>query len=438
MTSPQSNGTAPKPISTPPVLDLVAEACLDPALEISATQADPVPTAAATHILLTGATGFLGAYLLHALLQQRSATIYCLVRAADAPSGLARIQAKLAANALWEERFRSRIVPVIGDLAQPNLGLTQAHFDELATQIEVIYHNGALVNFILPYRALRAANVAGTQEVIRLAVQGQRKAIHYVSTVFVFGPRAATPVRTVSETEPLSAEDELVIGYFQSKWVAEQLLAQARARGVPITIYRPGVIVGESRHGRWDNHDDFLCRLIKGCIQLGCWPAVNADLPVAPVDLVAQAIVHLAQQPASASQIYHLVTTASLGMAQLGGWLQDFGYPLTALPLPLWQQTLRQAARTPQDNALALLLPLLVKRLSAASPLTLPELFLAERAPRFVNAQTRAALATSGLDFTAITAAQVTRYLHDFVAQGFLASPHPTAPEMIDYKENAL
>lgn len=415
---------APNVVSGPPRLDLTTEAILDPTLLAGGQPYDPA--APVRQIFLTGATGFLGAYLLHSLLQATTATIHCLVRAADAPAALERLATKLAANQLWEEHFRARLIPVVGDLALPDFGLSAAQFAHLATTIDVIYHNGAVVNFILPYHALRAANVDGTKGVIRLASQGRNKAIHYVSTVFVFGPRRGeTTVRAIDEREPLSADDELVIGYFQSKWVAEQLLAQARAHGLPVTIYRPGVIMGDSHSGRWDNHDDFLCRLIKGCIQLGRWPAVDAEIPVAPVDLVAQAIVQLAQQASSGPAVYHLITAQGLALTALGEWVQTFGYPLTALPLPVWQQELRTAARSTQDNALALLLPLLVKRLSAASPLTLPELFLAARAPRFINEQTRAALGATGLALQTVTAANVTRYLADFVRQQFLPQPQP-------------
>lgn len=415
--------TAANVASGPPRLDLTTEAILDPTVLAGGQPYDPARPV--RQIFLSGATGFLGAYLLHRLLQATTATIYCLVRAADAPAALARLQTKLAANQLWEEQFRERIIPIVGDLALPDFGLSAAQFADLATTVDAIYHNGAVVNFILPYHALRAANVEGTKSVMRLASQARYKALHYVSTVFVFGPRRGeATVRTIDETEPLSADDELVIGYFQSKWVAEQLLAQAREQGLPVTIYRPGVIMGDSRSGRWDNHDDFLCRLIKGCIQFGCWPAVEAAIPVAPVDLVAQAIVQLAPQQA-APPVYHLITAQGLALAALGQWVQEFGYPLTELPLRVWQQELRTAARSTQDNALALLLPLLVKRLSAASPLTLPELFLAEHAPRFVNGQTRTALGATGLALQAITAAQVTRYLADFVQQQFLPNPHP-------------
>jgi len=417
--------------SGPPRLDLATEAILDPTVLAGGQPYDPA--APVRQIFLTGATGFLGAYLLHGLLQATAATIHCLVRANDAAAAMVRLQTKLAANQLWEERFRERIIPVVGDLALPALGLSTAQFAELAATIEVIYHNGAVVNFIVPYHALRAANVEGTKSVMRLASQGRHKALHYVSTVFVFGPRRGeATVRTIAEAEPLSTDDELVIGYFQSKWVAEQLLNQAREQGLPVTIYRPGVIMGDSHSGRWDNHDDFLCRLIKGCIQLGRWPAVEAEIPVAPVDLVAQAIIQLAQQASATQPVYHLITAQGLGLAALGEWVQECGYPLAALPLRVWQQELRAVARSTQDNALALLLPLLVKRLSATSPLTLPELFLAERAPRFVNEQTRADLGPTGLALQAITATQVTRYLADFVKQQFLPAPQQLAAGAVE------
>ncbi|MBO0820354.1 MAG: amino acid adenylation domain-containing protein, partial [Nocardiopsaceae bacterium] len=119
-------------------------------------------------ILLTGSTGFLGAHLLHELLTSTAARIWCLVRAPDTAQALRRI-AESAARYDLPSPPADRVVPLPGDLAAPGLGLSPGQFRELAEGIDVIYHAGAVVNFTYPYEELRAANVAGTREVIRLA-----------------------------------------------------------------------------------------------------------------------------------------------------------------------------------------------------------------------------------------------------------------------------
>jgi len=91
---------------------------------------------------LTGATGFLGAFLLSELLVSTRANVYCLVRAAGTDAGYRKIEDRLKSLGLWAPAFGGRIIPLVGDLASPLLGLTHRRFDELARTIDVIYHNG--------------------------------------------------------------------------------------------------------------------------------------------------------------------------------------------------------------------------------------------------------------------------------------------------------
>src|SRR5262249_17249187 len=136
-------------------------------------------------ILLTGATGFLGAFLLDELLRETDAQIVCLVRANDADQGRERIAHNLQQYGLDHPDFEQRVVAVPGNLEQPLLGLSSVEFDRLAEEIDVIYHNGAVVNLIYPYSQLRAANVGGTREILRLATKVRPKPMHYVSTFMV-------------------------------------------------------------------------------------------------------------------------------------------------------------------------------------------------------------------------------------------------------------
>ncbi|MFM6306724.1 MAG: SDR family oxidoreductase, partial [Dolichospermum sp.] len=132
------------------------------------------------------ATGFLGAYLLSELLHKTTADIYCLTRCINREDGKNRLQKDLEFYLLWEETFSDRIIPVVGDLSQPLLGLSEEDFKKLAKTIDIIYHNGAYVNSARPYSSLKPANVLGTQEVIRLASILQTKPIHFTSTLGFF------------------------------------------------------------------------------------------------------------------------------------------------------------------------------------------------------------------------------------------------------------
>ncbi len=168
----------------PSVLDLGAEAVLDPTIHPGA--ASNVAIGEPKNIFITGGTGFLGAFIIRELLQETNADIYCLVRAANAEEGKSKLKKNLEQYAIWQEEFTSRIIPIVGDLSQPLLGIGSEQFQILAANIDTIYHSAALLNYVFPYSALKAANVLGTQEVLRLACQIKVKPVHYVSSVAVF------------------------------------------------------------------------------------------------------------------------------------------------------------------------------------------------------------------------------------------------------------
>ena len=190
------------------------------------------------HIFLTGATGFLGVHLLHELLEKTSANIHCLVRAENVSEARNKLKNKLSFYQLWNEQDSQRIIPIIGNLEKNLLGLSEKEFQDLASQIDMIYHSGASVNLIYPYSVLKPANVLGTQEILRLASQIKIKPVHFVSTTSVFCPENYPENEVLLESDPLDYYQGLVGGYPQSKWVAEKLVMQARERGLPVTIYR--------------------------------------------------------------------------------------------------------------------------------------------------------------------------------------------------------
>jgi acyl carrier protein len=197
---------------TTEIFDPDVEAILE--YNIQPTESLPITN---NSIFLTGSTGFLGGFLLYDLLTQTTANIHCLVRSTDKNI----LVNKLKDCMLWNESFKSRIVLVYGDLSKPLLGLGITNFEQLASTIDVIYHNGAWVNHIYPYSILKATNVLGTQEILRLASQHHIKPVHFVSTI-----------GTINLNDTGS-------GYIRSKVVAEKMIKNARKRGLPVCIYRP-------------------------------------------------------------------------------------------------------------------------------------------------------------------------------------------------------
>lgn len=342
-----------------PAKDLAAEAVLDATIQPDGAGGPPTEPA---RLLLTGSTGFLGSFLLRELLQQTEAEIYCLIRADDEDECQRKLQRSLVNHQLWDDQlkrqWRSRIIPIRGDLSQPLLGLSPAQFQLLATEIDVIYHCGALVNHAYPYAGLKAANVLGTQEILRLASQIRLKPVHFVSTLSVFSTPdyAGLPFLEDDDLEHCAG---LVGGYAQSKWVAEKLMMEARGRGLPICIYRPGRITGHSQTGVW-NSEDLAYQLITNSIRLGSMPALRALVDMLPVDYVSKAIVHLSRQPGSAGKAFHLINPSPRPGSEIEEWIQQTGSPLRRIHYEDWRAELIGLAEANQaEPALASLLLLL-------------------------------------------------------------------------------
>ncbi|HET6191114.1 MAG TPA: amino acid adenylation domain-containing protein, partial [Trebonia sp.] len=229
-----------------PRIDFAREAALDHLVRLDD---GPLPDwRRPREVLLTGSTGFFGVYLLRELLSDTGAQVHCLVRAPDASHALRRI-ARAAERYGVTGLDMSRVVPVAGNLAEPRLGLSPAEFRELARTIDIIHHDGAVVNFIYPYEELRAANVTGTRELIRLASLFRGIPLHYISSTAVLAGFGAMGVPQVTEDTPLAYADQLRVGYIQTKFVAEELLRNAGRAGLPVAIYRPFDIVAGTQGG---------------------------------------------------------------------------------------------------------------------------------------------------------------------------------------------
>ncbi len=336
--------------STTPI-DLDADAALDPSIvplpELVDLAAEPQA------IFLTGITGFVGAFLTRELLKTTHAVIYALVRAQDVEHGVQRVRENLEQYGLWQPDFAERLVPVVGDLKLPLFGLTQAEFDHLAQIIDVIYHCGSKLSYVAPYEFLRAANVGGTQEALRLATTTRPKPLHYVSSLGIL-LAYQVPVGG-DEDDELDAAKCPDVGYFKTKYVAERVVRIARDRGIPVTIHRIGLIVGDSETGV-SNVDDFVARMLAGCIQVGVAPDITNSMDMTPVNYIAAAMVYLSRQPESVGQVFHLLNPVPIHWSDIFDRVIDQGYPVRKLPFNQWVETVAQKA-DPEKNMLYPLLP---------------------------------------------------------------------------------
>jgi myxalamid-type nonribosomal peptide synthetase MxaA len=329
------------PPGEPGLEELAAEARLDPSIRASSPRAVAVAVAEREPdaVLLTGATGFFGMFMLAELLAATGSAVRCLVRGASVDEARRRLAASWAKYCPDREIPVDRVLVVPGNLAQPLLGLGESGFRELARSIEAIYHAGASVNYMSPYRALRAENVRGTEEVLRLATRERLMPVHHVSSLSVFG----SADRGAREATPLDTARDVVDGYSRSKWVAEQLIATARERGVPVAVYRPGRLTGHALTGI-SNPADMLVHCLQACVRVGAAPDLDIPVDMVPVDFASAALVELSRRPASLGKVFHLGHPRPIPWTDLVDALCAFGYPLRRLPYDSWRQALHQYA----------------------------------------------------------------------------------------------
>ncbi|KAI2469683.1 putative NRPS-like enzyme [Annulohypoxylon bovei var. microspora] len=289
-------------------------------------------------ILLTGTTGFLGAFLLNTILENTSAQIICLVRFVDLgngnySAGLARIRKNLLDLGLWNDSILDRIEVLPANLARKRFGLSPESFEDLAARAQVIIHSAATVNLVYPYAAMQGANVFGTREILRLASKGGAT-VHHISTNGVLPPS----VEGWSEDAMLDVDEvpeKLLDGYGQTKWVAEQLVLEAAKRGLPARIYRPGTISGHSSSGSTNTYD-LLNALIVESLQLGHAPDIDGwYAEMTPADFVSKAITSLADVVDTDQRVFHLGDPSPVPTKEIFGILDQLGY----LTKPLgWQE----------------------------------------------------------------------------------------------------
>jgi len=273
----------------------------DPAVR-DLTPEVPVPH----QVFLTGGTGFIGPFLIKSLLEQTNATIHVLVRASDDDQGRQRLRAAMDSMGTCSDElmqmFGARVRPICGDLGLRNLGLAPDAWDFLKNECDTIFHNGATVNYLFNYDRMRAANVMGTNEVLRLAFEGRPKEFNYVSTTFVFGWAVKDVLWETDFNEDL---DLLDFGYSQTKWVAEQVVADARSKGLSARIFRPALVSPSITGG--GNNFDIAVRLIAFMVNHGIGVNALNQVSFVPADIVANNIVAISTTAATANQTYHIV-----------------------------------------------------------------------------------------------------------------------------------
>ncbi len=263
------------------------------------------------HVLITGMTGFLGTELVSEIMRTTEDTVYGLVRAGSLQEAAATL------SALWYERpelkdnLFTRIIPVLGDITKADLGLSDADRDRLIHDTDYLIHTAAVIGIRHTREEFWDVNVDGTGHVLKFA--GRIQADHplrrfsHVSTAYVAGTRSGLIREDSLEDAGFSSL------YEQSKFEGESLAAAAMDR-FPVSIFRPGQIVGDSKTGRVKNFNTLYYPLklyLKR--QLRVFPIRKSmRVNMVPVDYVAQSIVRITYEEGAAGKTFHLTVPASM------------------------------------------------------------------------------------------------------------------------------
>ena len=246
---------------------------------------------------VTGATGFIGRFLVERLLE-RKGTIYVLVRKGSLKK-LDELRARWGAD-------EKRVVGVVGDLAKPKLGLSAADIASLRGKINHFFHLAAIYDLSADSASQEESNVAGTRNAVELAEALVAKAFHHVSSI-----AAAGLYDGVFREDMFEEAEELDHPYFRTKHESEAIVRNESK--VPYRIYRPGIVVGHSKTGEIDKIDGpyYFFKLIqKFRNALPPWmPTIGIEggrINIVPVDFVAGAIDHIAHKKGLDGGCFHL------------------------------------------------------------------------------------------------------------------------------------
>ncbi|TKA28352.1 hypothetical protein B0A50_03819 [Salinomyces thailandicus] len=299
-------------------------------------------------LLLTGATGFLGAYVLHsALMRGPPNHVYAHVRATSHAQAVERVRTTCTAYGLWQDWWLSEgiLEIVIGDLEKPKLGMSDADYKKVSEEAELVVHNGARVHWLMPYENLKPANVHSTVECIKLCAAGKPKRLAFISSTSALDTdyylQQSEYGNKVLEFDNLEGSRQgLGTGYGQSKWVSEKVINEACKRGLSGVIIRSGYVLGDPKTGI-SNTDDFLVRMLKGCVQVGSRPDVENTINMVPVNHVARLIMAVAFH-ADKGTVSHVEAHPRLTMNEFLSALEDFGYAVPQASYQDWKQKVVQ------------------------------------------------------------------------------------------------
>uniref|UniRef100_UPI0009FE5DC5 non-ribosomal peptide synthetase n=1 Tax=Mycobacterium avium TaxID=1764 RepID=UPI0009FE5DC5 len=426
--------------------DLTLDKFID-AATLSAAPALPGPGAEVRTVLLTGATGFVGRYLVLQWLERlelADGKLICLVRAASDDDARRRLERTFdsgdpALLRYFHELAADHLEVIAGDKGRANLGLDDRTWQRLADTVDLIVDAAAVVNGVLPYQELFGPNVAGTAELIRLALSTRLKPYSYVSTANVgdqIEPSAFTEDADIRVAGPIRTIDGgYGNGYGNSKWAGEVLLREAHDLcGLPVSVFRCDMILADTSYAGQLNLSDMFTRLLFSVVASGVAPRSfyrldahgnrqRAHFDALPVEFVAEAIATLGAQVMDGFETYHVMNPHDdgIGLDEYVDWLIEAGYPIERVDdFDQWLHRMETALHAlPERQRHQSVLQLLALRNARHVPPADPARGCLGPTDRF-RAAVQEAKVGSDNDIPHITAPVIVKYVTDLQLLGLL------------------
>ena len=304
-------------------------------------------------VLLTGATGFVGSFILKDLLSRPDVEVVAHVRTQQHASPLQRVRDTCIAYGLWSDSWASRLTCISGNLSEQRLGVSMSDWSHLAETVDIVIHNGAEVNWAKPYNRLRESNVLSTLELLRFASKGKAKQVALVSSTAVLesdwlARLSQELIKQGKNGIPENIELDgrgLDSGYASGKWTSEKLVQEARKRGLSASVVRLGYVLGDSATGVCIT-DDFLVRMLKQCIKLQSRPRIDNSINMVPVDHAARVIVASAlYPPVDDLGVVHVTPHPRMTWTRYLEALEKYGYVVSQCDYESWKRPLEERPR---------------------------------------------------------------------------------------------
>lgn len=382
------------------------------------------------NILLTGATGVVGARLLCEILASTQANIFCLLRGKEVDQVKKRlaqlVQVYDPSNQL-ADLVDTRVIPILGDLTKRRFAIENDKYEQLLQQIDQVFHVAANVSMIANYNQLAEVNIKGTEEVIDFCLAGKIPLL-YTSSYSVMGSKAF-------DSGFVFKEHHLEIGqrfeyqdYEKTKWEAEKRIQQAGKKGLRWTTVRLGDVFGDSETGCYPltqtTNRSIYYEIIKSITDTGLFFFGCDPLYLTPVNYVAQASLYLTCHPEAEQKTFHLCNPDFQLMYGFANSLVEFGYKVRILPLeeylPLFRYNLVEKNGKPYSSSFSNLM------LFLEYVIGLDGLVSSDPGLKTVQVDTSKAqqlLAKPNIISPPINAELMSKYLTYCIDQNFIASP---------------